>query len=53
MGPEKTLDLCAAKLYKFYHLCVEVEKAAMMTAPMGFDNQDSVKDTGMAKDFFS
>ena len=24
----------------------------MMTAPMGFDNQDSVKDTGMAKDFF-
>lgn len=24
----------------------EVEKAAMMTAPMGFDNQESVKDWG-------
>ena len=31
---------------------MEVEKAAMMTAPMGFDNQDSVKDNWMAKDLF-
>ena len=27
---------------------IEVEKAAMMTAPMGFDNQDSVKETETA-----